>query len=127
MQPLAGIRIVSLAGRLPGPVAVARLCQLGVSAVKIEPPEGDPLQLACPEWHAELHAGIHVVTLNLKEPAARSGLDEFLANSDVLVTATRPAGLARLGLSWPELHARYPRLSQIAIVGHASPHEQRAG
>jgi crotonobetainyl-CoA:carnitine CoA-transferase CaiB-like acyl-CoA transferase len=28
---------------------------------------------------------------------------------------------------WPELHARYPNLSQVAIVGHAPPHEDRAG
>jgi len=127
MQPLANIRILNLAGRLPGPVAVARLCRLGASAVKIEPPEGDPLHRACPGWYAELHAGIEIISLNLKELAGRARLDNLLASSDLLITATRPSGLARLGLSWPELHARHFKLSQIAIIGHESPRQELAG
>jgi alpha-methylacyl-CoA racemase len=127
MQPLANIRIVNLATRLPGPIAVAKLCRLGASAVKVEPPEGDPLYHACPAWYAELHAGIEIVPLNLREPADRLRLDEFLAASDLLITATRPAGLARLGLAWPELHARHHGLSQIAIIGHEAPRQEQAG
>jgi crotonobetainyl-CoA:carnitine CoA-transferase CaiB-like acyl-CoA transferase len=127
MQPLANVRIVTLAGRLPGPVGVARLCQLGAAAVRIGPPEGDPLQHAYPAWYDELHAGIDIITLNLKEPTGRARLDELLVACDLLLTDTRPAGLARLGLSWPELHARHPNLSQIAIVGYAPPHEEQAG
>src|SRR5260370_33881200 len=98
MQPLANVRIVTLAGRLPGPVAVARLCRLGASAVKIEPPEGDALNHACLAWYDELHSGMEIVTLSLMEPADRARLDDFLAGSDLLVTATRPAGLGRLGI-----------------------------
>jgi alpha-methylacyl-CoA racemase len=127
MQPLTGNHIVTLAGRLPGPVAVARLCRLGASAVRVVPPEGDPLQRACPAWYDELHAGIEIVTLNLKESAGRAHLDELFAANDLLLTDTRPAALARLGLSWPELHARRPSLSQIAIIGYASPHQEQAG
>lgn len=127
MQPLANIRIVSLAGRLPGPVAVARLRCLGASAVKVEPPEGDLLFHACPAWYEELHQGIEIVSLDLKDPTERTRLDELLGQGDLLLTATRPAGLARLGLSWAELHPRCPRLSQIAIVGHASPREEQSG
>src|SRR5260370_29947007 len=106
MQPLANVRIVTLAGRLPGPVAVARLCRLGASAVKIEPPEGDALHHACPAWYDELHSRMEIVTLSLKEEANRPRLDEILGRSDLLVTASRPAGLARLGLAWPDLHAK---------------------
>jgi crotonobetainyl-CoA:carnitine CoA-transferase CaiB-like acyl-CoA transferase len=127
MQPLVNVRILSLSGRLPGPVALARLCRLGAAAVKIEPPEGDPLQHVCPEWYDELHRGIEVITLDLKQEPAGARLHELLAASDLLLTATRRASLARLGLSWPELHARYPNLSQVAIVGHPPPDEEQAG
>jgi crotonobetainyl-CoA:carnitine CoA-transferase CaiB-like acyl-CoA transferase len=127
MRPLENIHVVSLAGRLPGPVAVARLCGLGASATKVEPPEGDPLFQACPEWYRELHQGIEIVALNLKNTAERGRLDGFLRNGDLLLTATRPAGLARLGLGWPELRQRFPRISQVAIVGHARPDEARSG
>jgi crotonobetainyl-CoA:carnitine CoA-transferase CaiB-like acyl-CoA transferase len=127
MQPLANVRILNLATRLPGPVAVARLCQLGASAVKIELPEGDPLNHACRTWYAELHAGIRIVPLNLKEAADRTRLDEYLSSSDLLITATRPAGLARLGLAWPDLHAKFSKLCQIAIIGYKSPRQEQAG
>jgi crotonobetainyl-CoA:carnitine CoA-transferase CaiB-like acyl-CoA transferase len=36
-----------------------------------------------------------------------------------LLTSSRPAALARLGLDWPVLHGRYPKLAQVAIVGFA--------
>jgi crotonobetainyl-CoA:carnitine CoA-transferase CaiB-like acyl-CoA transferase len=127
MQPLANTRIVNLAGRLPGPVAVARLCRLGASAIKIEPPEGDPLHHACPAWYAELHEGIQIFTLNLKQAADCARLDKLLAPCDLLITATRPSGLARLGLAWPDLHVRHPKLSQIAIIGYKSPRQELAG
>jgi crotonobetainyl-CoA:carnitine CoA-transferase CaiB-like acyl-CoA transferase len=127
MQALTNSRVVSLAGRLPGPVAVARLCRLGAWAVRVVPPEGDRLQQACPAWYEELHAGIQIVPLDLKEPTERARLDEFLAASDLLVTDTRPTGLARLGLSWPEIHTRHPNLTQIAIVSYPQPDQDRAG
>jgi crotonobetainyl-CoA:carnitine CoA-transferase CaiB-like acyl-CoA transferase len=127
MQPLADVRIVSLATRLPGPVAVARLCSLGASAVKIEPPEGDPLFHANADWYRELHASVEVRTCNPKEPEGRRQLEELLANGDLLLTASRPSALQRLNLSWPELHARHPELSHIAIVGHAPPDQEQPG
>lgn len=127
MQPLQDTHVVSLAINLPGPLAAARLRQLGATVVKVEPLEGDPLGHARPEWYRTLHAGIEVHRLNLKEAAALAALHRWLARADLLLTATRPAALARLGLSWPELHARYPRLVQVAMVGYAPPHEERPG
>jgi alpha-methylacyl-CoA racemase len=46
---------------------------------------------------------------------------------DLLLTASRPAALERLGLSWPVLHANFPRLCQVAIVGHPPPDEDAPG
>jgi crotonobetainyl-CoA:carnitine CoA-transferase CaiB-like acyl-CoA transferase len=127
MKPLANIRVLSLAGNLPGPVAVARLVRLGAAVVKIEPPEGDALERAQPNWYRDLHQGQKVFRLNLKHPEDRARLDRYLAEADLLVTATRPAALQRLGLSWPELQARFPRLCQVAIVGHAPPLDDLPG
>jgi crotonobetainyl-CoA:carnitine CoA-transferase CaiB-like acyl-CoA transferase len=112
---------------LPGPLAAARLHALGAAITKIEPPEGDPLAAACPAWYAVLHAGQTVERLNLKEAVSRDRLDSLLADSDLLLTALRPAALARLGLDWPALHARYPGLSQVAILGYPGPAADRPG
>jgi alpha-methylacyl-CoA racemase len=126
-KPLRGIQVLTLAVNVPGPVAAARLRGLGATVVKVEPPEGDPLAQTNRDWYEVLVAGQKVIRLNLKETEDRARLDELLGESDHLLTATRPAALARLGLGWPELHARYPRLSQTAIVGYPAPEDNVPG
>jgi crotonobetainyl-CoA:carnitine CoA-transferase CaiB-like acyl-CoA transferase len=127
MKPLENIQVLSLAINLPGPLAVARLHQMGAVVVKVEPLEGDPLAQAKPDWYRTLHDGQEVYRLNLKDAEDRVKFEPWLAKADLLITATRPAGLQRLGLSWAELHGRYPRLCQVAIVGYPTPREDLPG
>jgi crotonobetainyl-CoA:carnitine CoA-transferase CaiB-like acyl-CoA transferase len=127
VRPLGGIQVVSLALNVPGSAAAGRLCRLGAAVTKVEPPDGDPLASACPAWYEQLCAGQDVVRLNLKDAAGRVSLDGLLEGADVLLTSSRPAALARLGLSWPHLHVRFPRLVQVAIVGHAAPRQDVPG
>ncbi len=124
---LKGIRIVSLPVNVPGPVAAAALRDLGASVVKVEPPGGDPLSSVSPGWYADLTRGMDVQVLDLKGQADRVRLDDLLEAADLFLTSTRPAALGRLGLGWTDLHARYPRLCQVAIVGYGSPRQNLAG
>ncbi|MDN5582422.1 MAG: CoA transferase [Corynebacterium sp.] len=114
---LAGVRVVSMAVNLPGPVAAHRLRGLGASVTKVEPPSGDPLSLVAPEYYAHLAAGQDVVALDLKSTAGSERLHTLLQDADLLVTSHRPRALAALGLDWEDLHARHPHLSQVAITG----------
>ena len=82
---------------------------------------------AAPKYYEWLCEGQQVVALNLKEEADRGQLKELLSTCDVLITSSRPAALARLGLAWEELHAAYPRLCQVAIVGHSGEDADLAG
>lgn len=76
-----------------------------------------------------LTAGQDVLTLDLKKSDARDELAGFLATADVLMTASRPATLARFGLTWNELHAQFANLCMVAIFGergdgaHAPGHD----
>jgi alpha-methylacyl-CoA racemase len=124
---LWGVRVLTLAVNLPGPVAASRLTAMGASVAKVEPPDGDPLARMCPGYYEALNAGQEVVRLDLKDPQDRALLDDRLEGTDLLLTASRPAALGRLGLSWPELHARFPRLCQVGIVGHPPPDENAPG
>jgi crotonobetainyl-CoA:carnitine CoA-transferase CaiB-like acyl-CoA transferase len=112
--PLHDVKVVSLAVNLPGPLAAARLCELGASVTKIEPPAGDPLVAAAPGWYAALVEGQTVVALDVKNDRAK--LDELLGDADLLITSMRPSALRRLGLDKP--HEQFPQLSLIEIVGH---------
>jgi crotonobetainyl-CoA:carnitine CoA-transferase CaiB-like acyl-CoA transferase len=124
---LADIRVVTLAVNIPGPAAAARLAALGATVVKIEPPGGDPLALASPEWYQTLHQQIEVTTLDLKSSQGQGALRQLLSYSDILLTATRPASFGRLGLERATLARLFPRLCHVAIVGYAAPAHNKAG
>lgn len=109
---------------MPGPVAAARLAELGAHVAKVEPPEGDPLARFASAWYAAVVRGQEVLRLDLKEPRERERLDAFLAEADLLLTSQRPSALERLGLGWDAVHGRFPRLCQVAIVGHAADPER---
>ncbi|HEU0298699.1 MAG TPA: CoA transferase [Longimicrobium sp.] len=127
LRPLRGVRVVTLAVNVPGPVAAARLHELGAAVTRVEPPTGDPLAGMSPAWYDELARGQQLLRIDLKAPEGRARLEEILGESDLLLTSSRPAALERLGLAWSVLHARHPRLSQVAITGHPPPREDRAG
>jgi alpha-methylacyl-CoA racemase len=125
--PLAGMSAVTLAVNVPGPAAAARLVEFGATVTKVEPAGGDPLVSFAPEWYASLCADQKVRRLDLKSASERGELDALLAGADLLLTSSRPASLERLGLSWEALHAAYPRLCQVAIVGHPAPRQGKPG
>ncbi len=117
MTPLRDFKVLTLALNVPGPVTAARLVGLGASVTKIEPPSGDPLAQVCPDWYQSLSRHQEIIQLDLKSSDNRSQLEQLLKPCDLLLTASRPKALTRLDLDWPTLHQRYPRLSQVAIVG----------
>ena len=127
MQPLAGIKIVNLAVNLPGPEAARRLRLLGAEVIKVEPPSGDPMELYNGQWYLDMADGQRVVRLDLKSAEGRSELDGLLRGADLLISATRPAAMERLGLGWQTLHDRFPRLCMVAITGFPAPRENEAG
>jgi crotonobetainyl-CoA:carnitine CoA-transferase CaiB-like acyl-CoA transferase len=124
---LEGVNVVSLALNAPGPVAAARLTKLGAEVTKIEPPAGDAISRAAPAWYESLCQGQTVLRLDLKDPTGRKKLDGLLENADLLLASFRPSALQRLGLDWESLHARYPRLCFVGIIGYAHPQEERTG
>ncbi|MFZ3322570.1 MAG: CoA transferase [Usitatibacter sp.] len=127
MNLLEGMRLVTTALNLPGPVACARLRDLGASVVKVEPPAGDPFEAFCAPWYRRLHEGMEVLRLDLKSGAGRDAMSKRLEGADLLVTAQRAAALARLGLDAATLSSRHPRLCHVAITGHAPPDDEVAG
>ena len=126
-RPLTGIRVVTLATNLPGPTAAAQLCRLGANVTKVEPPGGDPMAKHCPSWYKALASGQTVISLDLKSAGDFRKLERILEATDLLLTSSRPAALERLALGWKRIHAKYPRLCQGALVGHAAPNENVPG
>lgn len=124
---LKGLRVINMSVNVPGPAAAHRLQMLGAEVVKVEPPTGDPLKYACPEWYEKLSAGTRIVRVDLKAPEERSTLDQLLSQADLLITANRPSALDRLGMGWTNLHCNFSRLCHVAIVGYPHPNENEPG
>lgn len=126
-QPLHGIRVLSLALNLPGPAALMRCRRMGADCTKIEPPAGDPMAHYDKAAYAEMHEGVKVLSADLKSEVGQQVLHRELAKADVLLTSFRPSALAKLGIPWPDLHGRYPALSQVSIVGAPGARAEEPG
>lgn len=124
---LNGIKVVNLAANLPGPAAAQRLSRMGATVFKIEPPFGDPMETYYPDWYRDMSAGHTVVRIDLKVDEGRQILFDLLETTDILITATRPAAMERLGLGSDTLKLKFPRLCQTVIVGYPAPRDNEAG
>ena len=124
---LEGIRVVTTALNLPGPVACARLRDLGATVAKVEPPAGDPMEGFHADWYRRLHESMTIGRLDLKSDTGRHAMESLLAGADLLVTAQRTHALERMGLSAAHLESAHPRLCHVAIAGHAPPGDDLPG
>jgi alpha-methylacyl-CoA racemase len=125
--PLAGIRIVSVAPNLPGPAALKRCRDMGATCIKLEAPSGDPMRAYNASAYEYLHERIAVRVADLKSEKGQRLLQRELARADVVLTSSRPSTLATLGLGWKSLHARFPSLSHVAIVGWSGARVEEPG
>ena len=132
-QPLRNLRILSLALNLPGPAALVRCARMGALCTKLEPPapagqpSADPMASYSAVAYAAMHEGVRVLHAHLKTPEGQATLHQELAHTDVLITSFRPSALDKLGLGWEALHARYPQLSLVRIVGSEGDRAEEPG
>ena len=121
---LRGVRVVSVAQNVPGPLAVARLVSRGASATKIEPLSGDPFAPLCQSWYDEMHRGVSVERLDLKSAEGRGRLVALLRAADLFITSHRPSALARLRLDPESLRGEVPGVRIIRVVGSLADPEE---
>jgi alpha-methylacyl-CoA racemase len=140
--PLDGVKVVDLTRLLPGPLTALELQRLGADVLKIEGPPGQQ-DGARELWRSDaeraagepslmfrrLNEGKSLRTLDLRNQADRAVLLDEVARADVLIEGFRPGAMERLGLGWPVLSARNPRLVMCSISGYGQtgPWAQRAG
>jgi alpha-methylacyl-CoA racemase len=113
--PLAGLRVIELAGLGAGPYGVMLLADLGADVIRIDRPgaDEDPNVTA----HVGVWRGRRSVTLDLKHEDAAGVLDRMLVDADVLVEGFRPGTMERLGLGPELVCAAHPRLIYARMTG----------
>jgi alpha-methylacyl-CoA racemase len=125
--PLAGLRVVELAGIGPGPFAAMLLADLGADVVRVDRPE--------PSWTGVGPAddltgrGKRSILADLKAADGHRLVLDLAERAEVLIEGYRPGVAERLGVGPAACHARNPRLvyGRMTGWGQDGPLAPRAG
>jgi alpha-methylacyl-CoA racemase len=124
MGPLAGVRVVELAGIGPGPFCAMLLADLGAEVLRVDRPAA-----ARTGWPTVLARGRRSVAVDLKHPDGAGVVLDLVAAADALVEGFRPGVAERLGIGPDACLARNPRLvyGRVTGWGQEGPWRQAAG
>ncbi len=129
MGPLAGIKVVELAGIGPAPMCAMLLADMGATVLRIERPGGSGLGLARPLRYDLLLRGRRSVAVDLKSPDGKALALRLVERADALIEGFRPGVTERLGLGPEDCLARNPGLvyGRVTGWGQDGPLAQAAG
>ena len=124
--PLAGLRIVELAGIGPGPFAAMMLADMGAEVLRID--RADAVGGPAPRWDVNAR-GRRSVGIDLKHPEGRDAVLRLVERADALIEGFRPGVTERLGLGPDACLARRPALvyGRMTGWGQDGPIAQAAG
>ena len=127
IRPLDGITVLSFEHAVAAPFCTRQLADLGARVIKVERPGVGDFARSYDErvnglashfvW---INRSKESLTLNLKSEGATEILERILPEVDVLVQNLAPGAAARLGLSFDDLHEKYPQLIVCDISGYGT-------
>lgn len=113
--PLAGVRVVELAGIGPGPFAAMLLADLGADVVRVDRPGGGGL--AVDPAYDVTNRNKRSVLIDLKSDDGPARVLDLVERADVLIEGFRPGVAERLGVGPADCHARNPALVYGRMTG----------
>jgi alpha-methylacyl-CoA racemase len=115
--PLAGVRVIEVAGIGPGPFCAMMLADMGADVLRVDRTGPADLGLPVDPRFSVLNRGRRSVALDLKTPAAVAAVKRLVAEADALVEGFRPGVMERLGLGPDACLAVNPRLVYGRMTG----------
>lgn len=112
--PLAGIRIVELAGIGPGPFAGMLLADLGAEVICVDRPGGNPWAIS---GHGIMFRSRRHLAVDLKAPEGAAIVRRLCAGSDGIIETFRPGVAERLGVGPDDCLAINPNLVYGRMTG----------
>jgi len=124
--PLAGVRVLELAGLAPTPFACTVLSDLGAEVLRIDR-VGPARQAAAVQ--NPLTRGRRSAAVDLRRPGGATAVLRLVERADVLVEGFRPGVCERLGIGPEACLGRNPRLvyARLTGFGQDGPQAPRAG
>ena len=115
--PLAGYRVLEIAGIGPGPFCAMMLADMGAEIIRIDRVSGRTRAIDA-DARLDISArGRRSVALDLKKPGAVSAVLRLCEHTDALIEGFRPGVMERLGLGPAECLAVNPRLVYGRMTG----------
>jgi alpha-methylacyl-CoA racemase len=123
--PLAGLRVVELAGLAPAPFGAMVLADLGADVIRVDRIGGDPGAVP----GDPLGRGRRSVGIDIRTPEGAGLVLRLVDHADVLIEGFRPGVTERLGVGPAQCLARNPRLvyGRMTGWGQDGPLADRAG
>jgi alpha-methylacyl-CoA racemase len=127
--PLAGIRVIELAGIGPGPFAAMMLSDMGAEVIRVE--RAHAVRGPAPDvpgWDV-LQRGRRNLALDLKHPDGVAALLSLVERADALLEGFRPGVMERMGVGPDVCLARNPKLvfGRMTGWGQEGPYASAAG
>ncbi|WP_136476281.1 CaiB/BaiF CoA-transferase family protein [Pseudomonas sp. DG56-2] len=127
--PLAGLKVVEMAGLGPAPFCAMMLADMGAEVIRIEKPvkaeatDNSRVQV--------LNRGRRSLAIDMRAEGATDTVLELIAKADILIEGFRPGVMERMGLGPDVCLARNPRLvygrmtgwGQFGPLAHAAGHD----
>jgi alpha-methylacyl-CoA racemase len=116
--PLAGLRVVEIAGLGPGPFCAMVLADLGAEIIRVERTGIPAAAAGAVDRRQVLTRGRPSLGVDLKHPEGPNLVLQMLEQADVLLEGFRPGVLERIGLGPDTCLQRNPRLIYGRITGY---------
>jgi alpha-methylacyl-CoA racemase len=130
MGPLAGFRIIEMAGIGPAPFAAMLFADMGAEVVRVDRRETTDLGIPGREPKFDvLHRGRRSLAVDVKAEAGRDVVKRLVAKADAVIEGFRPGVMERLGLGPDVLMQINPKLvfGRMTGFGQDGPLAQAAG
>ncbi len=129
MGPLAGYKVVEMAGIGPAPMCGMLLADLGATVLRVDRQQPSGLGLPGHSRFQILHRSRHAIAVDLKKPEGVDLVLRLIAEADALIEGFRPGVMERLGLGPDVCLKRNPKLvfGRMTGWGQDGPLAQAAG
>lgn len=127
--PLAGVRVIEMAGIGPAPFCGMLLADMGAEVVRIDRVEPSGLGIAMPPRFDLLNRNKRSLAVDLKRPEDIAAVVRMIGQADIVIEGFRPGVMERLGLG-PDVFAEAnPRLvyGRMTGWGQTGPLAKAAG
>ena len=129
MGPLAGVKIVEMAGIGPAPMCAMLLADLGATVLRVDRQQPSELGLPAQTRFSVMNRSRHAIAVDLKKPDGVELVLRLAGAADALIEGFRPGVMERLGLGPEPCLGRNPRLvyGRMTGWGQEGPLAQAAG